>query len=164
VTDASPAPVLVIGVGNELRGDDGVGIVAVRRLADPAPRLRVDLGEEQNDPSALLPRWRGRQAVVLIDAVAESPGTIQRFDASRRALPRELRLSTSTHAVGLDEAIELGRALGNLPARVVVYAVGGRCFEAGAGLSTEVAATLPELTERVLAEVVALGGGGSAAP
>lgn len=152
---------LVIGVGNELRGDDGLGIAVVRRLAERAAGLPIDLEEEQSDPTALLLRWRGRRAVVLVDAVTGSPGQVYRFDASGQALPRELRLSTSSHAVGLDEAIELDRALGQLPPRVIVYAVGGASFDAGVGLSAELAVALPELTDRVLTEALALAQAGS---
>jgi hydrogenase maturation protease len=81
-----------------------------------------------------------------------APGTVHRFEVAERPLPAGLRSSTSTHAVGIGEAIELARALGRLPSRLVVYAVEGQCFEAGATLSGAVAAAVDRVAEVVLDE------------
>lgn len=162
--DFPPSSVLVIGVGNELRGDDAAGVQVARRVRSRLGSVGIEVEEEQNDPTALLERWQGREAVVLVDAVRGRPGAIHRLDASQRPLPHGLRRSASSHAVGVDEAIELGRALGKLPARVIVYAVGGRHFQAGGGLSDELAAVLPELTDRVLAEALRLAAPSSGTP
>jgi hydrogenase maturation protease len=150
--------VLVIGVGNELRGDDAAGIAVARRLRDGlTPGIDVEL--EQNDSTALIERWRGRDAVVLVDAVASGakPGAISRLELSSHPLGKRLRGSSSSHAIGLDEAVELARALGQLPSRVVAYVVSGRRFDAGAGLSPEVAAVIAALADRVLDEARTLG-------
>ena len=61
----------------------------------------------------------------------------------------------SSHGLGLHQAIELARALGQLPGRCVVYAIEGASFEAGAPLSPAVAAGAVEATERVRAEIAA---------
>ena len=157
MADPARPPVLVIGVGNELRGDDAAGIAVARRLAPRARSEGIDVEEEQDDPTALIERWRGRDGVVVIDAVAgPGAGSVKRFDATRRPLPGRWRGSSSTHAVGLEEAVELARALGSLPAEVIVYTVAGHRFEAGAELSEEVAAALPALVDRVLAEAIRL--------
>ena len=146
--------VLVVGVGNELRGDDGAGIDVVRRLYEPARRAGIELGEQQGEPTGLLDLWRDRDAVVLVDTMRSGapPGTIRRLDAGHAPLPARLRGSSSTHAVALDEAIELGRALGHLPRRLIVFAVEGVSFEAGRGLSRQLAEVAPELARAVLRE------------
>ena len=59
----------------------------------------------------------------------------------------------STHAFGLAEAVELARALGRLPPRLIVYGIEGKSFEAGVGLSPEVGAAVQEVVERVLGEL-----------
>ena len=157
MADAGRSPVLVLGLGNELRGDDGAGIEVVRRLRQSAHALGIDVAEAQNDPTSLIEHWRGRRAIVLVDALASGrPGAVRRWDASLEPLPRALHGATSTHAVGLDDAIELARVLDSLPARVVVYGVAGRDFETGGSISEEVVGALPELTERVLAEARSL--------
>ena len=90
------------------------------------------------------------------DALDQDPGTVSRLDASTEPLPARLQTSSSTHAFGLHEAVELGRALGQLPARVIVYAIEGRSFQAGAALSAELQDGLPALAESVWAEATAL--------
>jgi hydrogenase maturation protease len=65
----------------------------------------------------------------------------------------------STHAFGVAEAIELARALGQLPPALVVYGVEGATFEAGAGLSAAVAAAVPQVVAQVRQELLALTDG-----
>jgi hydrogenase maturation protease len=141
------ADALVIGLGNDLRGDDGAGLEVARAL--DAPEVR--------EPAALLDLWDGHDAVVLVDAMRSGarPGTVRRFDLGDGPLPLGLRGSASTHAFGLGDAIELARVLGRLPRRTVVYAVEGRAFEAGTGLSEEVAAAVGDLVGAVLREATA---------
>jgi hydrogenase maturation protease len=146
--------VLVVGLGNEFRGDDGAGIEIARRLWDRARCVGIEVREMQGEPIALLDAWQGHDAVVVVDTMRSgaAPGTIRRLDASHEPLPAMLRGRSSTHAVGLGEAIELARALDRLPARIVVYGVEGRRFNAGAELSDELDAIIPELAEVVLEE------------
>lgn len=139
---------VVVCVGNELRGDDGAGpAVAARLRADAAD---LDVAVCGQEPSRLLDAWAGADAAVVVDAVSSgaAPGTIHRFDASERALPSTV-FRGSTHALGVGEVIELARALGRLPGRVLVYGIEGGRFASGHGLTTEVS----EAVEAVAAEV-----------
>ena len=149
----------MIGVGNRYRSDDGAGPEVARRIAVTGA---LAAREADGDPAALLEAWEAADAAVLVDAVRSGAptGTIHRFDASATALPETFRGSTSTHALGLGGAIELGRMLGRLPARVVVYGIEGERFEHGQELSPHVAAALGELVERVSREAAALAAEG----
>ena len=151
--------VVVFGVGNALRHDDAAGLEVVRRARARARAVGVDVCEHEGEPLALLDMWDGADAVVLVDAIrcGEQPGSILRIDASSAPLPERLRGSASTHAVGLDEAIELARALGRLPGRVVLFGVEGRRFDAGSGLSEEVEAIIGSVADAVLREARELG-------
>ena len=144
---------LIIGLGNEYRGDDAVGLIVVRRLREAAPES-VRVLEESGEGAALLESWQDADTVILIDAVhsGAKPGTIHRFDAHVQPIARKF-FRFSTHAFGVAEAVELARALGRLPPRLIVYGVEGKTFEAGAGLSPEVEAAAQEVAERVLGEV-----------
>ena len=86
------------------------------------------------------------------------PGTVHTFDASSAPLPARTG-GASTHGLGLAEALELGRALGRLPARVVVVGIEAGDDGHGAVLSRPVAAALDRAADRVLDE---LGGDGDA--
>ena len=160
------ARVLVIGLGNDQRGDDRAGLVVARRLHRAASEAGIDLREHQGEPTELLDDWRGREAVVLVDAMCSGmeAGTIRRFDATDRPLPLHSGRPASTHALGLEAAIELGRALQRLPARAIVYAVEGRAFEPGSLLSEEVDAAIPALAEAVFREARRLGASPTAPP
>ncbi|MFI5005621.1 MAG: hydrogenase maturation protease [Solirubrobacterales bacterium] len=146
------ARVVVIGVGNALRGDDAAGLHVARRLRADPRSAGIEVRELEGEALALLDIWEGADAAVIVDAVSSGapPGTIHRMEAEAEPLPSTLRGSTSTHALGLREAIELARALHRLPAHVVIYGVEGRDFEAGTELSTEVEAVLGELAGVVL--------------
>ena len=81
-----------------------------------------------------------------------APGRLYRLDVSASPLDREL-FKNSTHAFGLAEAVELSRALGTLPARVLVFGVEVKDLTTGIGLSPEVKKALPVLVEQVLARL-----------
>jgi hydrogenase maturation protease len=137
--------VILIGVGNAWRGDDGAGLAVARRVRELSP-AGVEVREFEGDATALVEAWSGAEGVVVVDA-AESgapPGTVRRFDARTRPLPvRSLR--SSTHAFGVSDAGELARALDRLPARLDVYAIEGASFTAGEGLSPAVERAVDEL-------------------
>ena len=136
---------ILIGVGNAWRGDDGAGLAVARRVRELSP-AGVEVREVEGDATALVEAWSGAEGVVVVDA-AESgapPGTVRRFDARTRPLPvRSLR--SSTHAFGVSDAVELARALNRLPARLDVYAIEGASFAAGQGLSPAVERAVDEL-------------------
>jgi hydrogenase maturation protease len=133
----------VIGLGNEWRGDDGVGLEVARRVGGR---------QLPGEPIALVGALAGGDEVVLVDAVSSGaePGTIFRFEAGEERLPAPLFGASSTHALGLAEALELARSLGQLPRRVLVYGVEGERFDYGTGLSPSVAEAADRLTEEVL--------------
>jgi hydrogenase maturation protease len=140
---------LVIGVGNPYRGDDGAGLAVIGLLrAEELPKVR--LLESDGDSAGLLDAWQSAGAVILIDAVSSGapPGTIYECDALAQSLPRTLSFR-STHAFGVAEALELGRALGQLPARMLLYAIEGKTFATGTGLSQEVERAVQEVAQRV---------------
>jgi hydrogenase maturation protease len=151
---------MVVGVGNALRGDDGAGLEVARRVRERADADGVLVRELEGEGVGLLDLWTGARAVVLVDSVrsGDAPGTVHRVDATGGPLPAGLRASTSTHAVGVAEAIELARALGRLPDRLVVYGIEGGRFDTGAELSPGVAAAIDRVADAVLSEARALAG------
>ena len=146
-------PVLLVGVGNDYRGDDGAGLAVARSLkALGLPGVAVV--EATGDGASLLDVWQGHEHVVIFDAVSSGavPGAVHRFDVCARPLSAKL-LRSSTHAFGLADAIELARAMGQLPNHLVVYGVEGKRFEAGAGLSEEVERAVHGVVEHIAREL-----------
>jgi hydrogenase maturation protease len=147
----------VVGVGNAFRRDDGAGLAVARRVRAAAPPGTVVV-EAEADPMLILERCAGAAAAVVVDAVYSGgrPGTVYRLDAGTEALPARLFGATSTHALSVGEVVELARALGTLPPRVIVYGIEGGTFEAGEGLSPEVAAAVEAVAARVTADAAIL--------
>ena len=146
---------LIIGIGNEYRGDDAAGLIVARRLKE---RLAdsVKVIEQSGDGAALMEAWQGAETVIIIDAVMSGaePGTIHRLDAKTRPLPKDA-FRCSTHAFGVAEAIELSRAMGGLPRSLIVYGIEGKTFAAGVRLSPEVEGAVGEVAGRALTEAQA---------
>ena len=145
--------VVVIGVGNAYRGDDGAGLAVVERLRGRVPE-GVDVVASEEEPTRLMDAWDGADSVVVVDAVASGcePGELHRFDASADGVPARV-FRSSTHAFGIGEAIELARALGTLPGQVLVYGIEGAAFDACEGLSPPVEAAVELLADTVLEEL-----------
>ncbi len=147
-------PAAVIAVGNPLRADDGAGVAVLRRLAGRVP-AGVRLVELGGEPAELLDAWEGLGAVIVVDALRGGgvPGTVRRFDASSDPLPARCA-SASTHGLGVGEALELGRALGRLPGRVVIVGIEvADGHTVGGELSRPVQDAIEDAVARVLAEL-----------
>ena len=131
-----------IGIGNEWRHDDGAGLEVARRLGG-----RLLDGE----PIGLVDALEGADEVTIVDAVFSGarPGTLHVFDVGSTPLPVALFGSSSTHALGLAEALEIARSLGRLPAHVRVVGIEGSRFDYGRGLSPEVEEAVETCTRSI---------------
>jgi hydrogenase maturation protease len=137
-------------LGSRYRGDDAVGpLIADRLRAAGATVLECD-----DEPTRLLDAWAGLDLVVIVDAVSSGAkaGTVHRVDPGEGPLPRDLGLA-STHAFSVPDALELGRALGRAPRRVVVIGVEGTAFGMGDPITPEVEASLDGAAAAVLTEL-----------
>ena len=137
------------------RGDDGAGRAVARRLRGTLP-ADVAVEESDGEPASLLALLEGVESAFLVDACRSGAiaGTVLRFDASSTPLP-ETAFAFSTHGLGLGKAIELARALNQLPPRAIVYAIEAESFEPGAQLSSAVAAAVSRACEQISAELAA---------
>ena len=144
---------VVIGIGNAMRGDDGVGAAVVGALCD---RPEVEPFAFDGDGIELMVLWEGRHHVVIVDATqSDAPaGTITQYKAHEEELPQNL-FRHSTHQFGVVEAVEMARTLGQLPDHLTVIGVEGADYALGAGLSETVEGVLPDVVEAVLNACVA---------
>lgn len=148
------APVLILGIGNPLRSDDGLGPQIVAALAGKPLPASVEVMDGATAGFDLALLLADRRAVVVVDAVAGPwpPGTIVRLDGAELAGGA---LGTSSHEAGLGDALEVVRRLGRAPTTVVLLGIAAASVEPGDGLTAAVAAAVPELVEKVVAEVAA---------
>ncbi len=140
---------LIIGYGNRHRGDDAAGVLAAEQLQGLGIPTRIRSG----DPLALIELWRGADDVILIDAVMTGApaGTIHNWDVNQILEAKES--TTSTHGLGLAQAVKLARNLGTLPLKMRVYGIDGRKFYVGDGMSDEVKCAVQQLVSRIDAEI-----------
>jgi len=145
-------PPLVIGCGNEHRGDDAAGLLVVRRLRE----LGLRTAEMGGEGVSLLDLWSGAGDVILVDAVltGAEPGTVFRWDALRERIPRGA-FRCSTHHFGVAEAVELGRILDRLPRSLKIYGIEAAQFELGAPPAPAVREAIESLAARIADEVFA---------
>jgi hydrogenase maturation protease len=138
---------IVIGVGNDLRGDDAAGWETVRRLV-PSPSLVVH--EHGGDAPGLIGLWGPDDDVVVVDAVvsSEPSGTIVEIDALAAPLPADVSWAT-THGAGVAEGIELARVLGLLPRSLVLIGISAKEFELGLPMNPEVERAVQDVVRRL---------------
>jgi len=145
---------LVIGCGNLLAADDGVGLHVVRSLKEVKLPSGVKVIEAGCPGLNLLDLWEGAHRVILVDAVMSGapPGTVHCFDASLLP-PREV-MPVSSHGINVIDAVELAKKLGKLPKQVLIVGVEILTEEAFIEeLSSEVAAAVPRARDRLLEEI-----------
>jgi len=144
---------VVIGIGNPLRGDDAAGRAVVHRLKETTT-AGIDVVELDGEVASLLACLDGAESAYLIDACVSgaAPGTVRRLPVTESLFPYD-GFSMSTHGLGLAEAIELARTLGQLPPHCVVYAIEAASFRAGAPLSPPVEAAIDGVAAQLRAEI-----------
>ena len=140
----------IIGLGNGMRGDDAVGLLVAHRLRQEIGD-RVDVIEAEMAGVDLVELMKGANVVFLIDAArsGQAPGTIHRLDGSAGSISAPI-FPRSSHAIGTADALELARAMGVLPATVIVYGVEVENTEVGRPLSPAVARALEQVVGRIV--------------
>ncbi len=149
--------VLVIGVGNIFRGDDGVGLMVAARLQEMG-LADVTVREQSGEGTSLIAAWENAAYVIVVDAVQSGaePGTIYRLDVTEKPIPADYGSHFSGHAFGVAGAVEMARLLGKLPQRLIVYGIEGLSFTTGQGLSVEVEGVLETAVQQICGELTAV--------
>jgi hydrogenase maturation protease len=143
------ASVVVIGVGNRYRRDDGVGpavAAAISERALPGVRVLVDIA----DPVALLDAWSGASLAVVIDAAIGYPPSPGRL---RRCAVADIATCTtmSSHAIDIASTVSLGLVLSRMPGEMVLFTIEAADTGHGEGLTPQVAAAVPKAADAVVA-------------
>jgi hydrogenase maturation protease len=147
--------VIVIGLGNTLMSDEGVGVRVVQRLsalADSFPQ--VDFTDAGTGGMSILHLIEGRDKAVFIDCakMGQKPGTIRKF------IPEELKSTKvlshqSLHEADLIKIIDMARQLGRCPAEIIIFGIEPQSVNPGGELSQILAGELEEYVNIVRGEL-----------
>lgn len=149
--------VAVIGIGQSFRGDDAVGLEAVRqwqeKFPETASRPEVRIEASELPGVALLDLLANVDAAILIDAVQSSaePGTIHRL--SEEQLASFTSDSKSAHGWGVAETLQLRRQLTDKAVMVRIIGVEAEQTTIGADISKTVNEALPKVCEAIEEEI-----------
>ncbi len=148
-----PLPrVVVVGVGNLLLKDEGIGIHAVKALQEIDLPTDVKLIDGGTSPD-LIAYTRAGDKLIIVDAARAGgePGTIYRFEP--QDLAEEKAALTSAHEMGVLENLKLMSMAGNEPGEIVIIGIEPKEIDFGTELSPELRQKMPEVVKAVLKEM-----------
>lgn len=153
MTDNTKKPVLVIGVGNAIQKDDGVGIHVYRRLKQVKLPEEVEILDGGTLGVDLLPYIEDRKKLIIVDAVKteHKPGSLFKF--SPNDINYEEAPKTSVHQIGLIDSLKMAALVCSAPSEIVIYGVQPEIIDWGEELSPEVEKVLPKLTNLLIEEI-----------
>jgi len=149
---------VVLGAGNPLMGDDGLGIEVLEAIAQKwveSHDIRFLDGGIWG--MRLLPHIEDADRLLVIDAVrtGAAPGTLVRLE--REEIPRHLRTKISPHQIDLSEVFAVAELRGTFPREAVVLGIEPAQIDAYLEISTEVIASVPSLVDAVERQLEAWG-------
>ena len=147
---------LILGLGNNLRGDDGAGpaIVAALSSMDLPPHVEITDGGTPGLETVLM--LQGYERVIIVDAadMGLQPGQWRRFTPDTAELKSsENKLQGTLHAAGLAEALILAGALDVLPPTLIIYGIQPKSLDWSQDLTEPLKAALPDLINAIVDEI-----------
>lgn len=139
---------LVLGVGNYLLGDEGLGVHLTRELAEEIPEGLADVLDGGTAGFQLMGHIESYSKVIMVDATLDDnpPGTIRLI---RPRFSQDFPRAMSTHEVGLRDLVEALSLTGTLPDMYLFVVSVKEIDNLSTELSPEVQAAMAELKERI---------------
>ena len=146
-------PILVLGIGNILLSDEGIGVHVIEALQGTDLPGNVELVDGGTAGADLIDVLSDRRKVIVVDAMDANcePGSILRLRPTD--LMPQASASVSLHEIGLLETLQMVAHIGSAPDEVVIFGVKPKRLAPGLELSEELKASVPRVVESVLAEL-----------
>ncbi|MBS1706301.1 MAG: hydrogenase maturation protease [Armatimonadetes bacterium] len=138
--------IVVVGLGVPFRGDDQAGVLAAQATLPNSDHFEVKI---LSDPCDLLDAVADADGAIIADALQcdLEPGTVVRWDVLRDPFPT---ITSSVHLISLEQVLDLGKSLGLLPCKLVLYGIAGKAF----GLGEEVTEQVQDAAESVARSII----------
>ncbi len=151
--DDEPAPVVILGVGNILLRDEGVGVRVIQAMQGMGLPRHVEIFDGGTAGFDLLNILAGQSKIIVVDAVraGHEPGAI--FRLRPEDLLQQEGTFASLHQIGLLEVLSVAEQLGCAPEQLLIFGVQPKDLSWGLELSPEVASAVPRVIELVVAEL-----------
>ncbi len=143
---------LILGIGNILLRDEGVGVRVIEAMSTMDTPADVDLLDGGTSGAGLIDEVADREKVIVIDAIDTDlqPGAVLRLTLDD--LIQRTDSALSLHEFGVLETFQAARLLGRAPREVVIFGVQPKDVSTGLELSEEVAGAVPKVIDLVLSE------------
>jgi len=145
--------ITVLGIGNILLKDEGVGVRVIEHLKEYNLPKEVELIDGGTATASLFPIFAETDYLIVIDAVKGkmSPGTIYRLGLND-LMPTK-KASISLHDLGLLEALDMAKKIGKAPKSVVIFGIEPKEINWGMELSPDINRKLPQIARLVVKEI-----------
>jgi len=145
--------IVILGVGNILLGDEGVGVHVAKKIAKMELPENVEVIDGGTASMDILSSMKDVEKLIIIDALrgGEKPGTVYRL------YPEDLLASldsyVSLHQINVLEGLNLARKTGNAPQETVIIGIEPEKIDWGLGVTSEIDKKIPDILNIVLEEV-----------
>ncbi len=141
----------IIAVGNDLYGDDGIGVAVLETLASIPNIENVELVNGATDALGLIDHFKGVEHAVIIDAarMGEKPGTVKMF--GREDVKMMIKMDNlSVHGISLAETFEIAEAVDSLPGKITIIGIEPKNIGISQNLSDLVTQSIPEVVSNII--------------
>jgi hydrogenase maturation protease len=146
---------VVLGLGNPLMRDEGIGTVLIEKLSALADEFGgIDFIDAGTGGMSILYLIEGREKVIIIDCayMNSSPGTIKKFRPDQVRSVKKLA-HQSLHEVDILKVIELAKQLDNCPPDIIFFGIEPEKIEQGQGLTDTLTEKMQSYMDTILAEL-----------
>jgi hydrogenase maturation protease len=145
--------ILILGIGNLLLKDEGIGVHVVERLKEMPLPEHVEVLDGGTSGLDLVDFIEGRKKLIVIDAVnaGENPGTLYRL--TEENLDIKPKAITSFHEIDFLDALHMSEVVNSKPEEIVVIGIEPKDMSSGLELSPEIEERIPEIIKLVMKEL-----------
>lgn len=154
MTDSTTKPTIVLGLGNPLMADEGIGTELIARLQKHDLPPDVEIADAGTGGMALLHYFENRKKAVIFDCclMDEEPATIKRFTPDDVTTVKKLA-HISLHETDILNVIKIAKQLNDCPEQIIFFGIQPVVIEPRIGISTELSEKIDEYTQHVLKEI-----------